>query len=295
METELLYLSAMLPFRKILFPIDFSENCRKIAPRVRETVERYEAELILAHALSLAPLAVGPPEAPLFIPPPDQSEVYQLEARRLEQFAVEHFPGMKPTQVLALGDANHVISDTLRHQGADLVMLPTHGHGAVRRLLLGSVAAKVLHDVDCAVWTMVPHAEAEARYPYRRILCALSLDQEDSAAVLRAAGAIAHRYQAELTILHSVDLPEAGLEYAYREAILAAADQKLRQLRHDSGVHAHYDLVAGDPVEQTRLAAVKNSVDLIITGRGQVREGAGRMWSQLYSIVREAPCPVLSI
>ena len=32
-------------------------------------------------------------------------------------------------------------------------MMPTHGCGPLRRFLLGSVTAKVLHDVSTAVWT----------------------------------------------------------------------------------------------------------------------------------------------
>jgi hypothetical protein len=36
-------------------------------------------------------------------------------------------------------------------------------------------------------------------------------------------------------------------------------------------------------------------VDLIVTGRGHSQDGIGRAWSQLFPIIREAPCPVLSI
>ncbi len=285
----------MLPFRKILFPVDFSEACRKIVPRVRETLSRFQADLLLVHSVDPLPLAVGPLEAPLFIPPAGDSEFFQRHQERLRQFAALHFPGEKPTFVTETGDAITVIENALRHHGADLVMMPTHGHGAIRRLLLGSVTAKVLHDVDCAVWTTVPGKEPEASGPYRHIVCALSLDQEDSEAVLRAAGSIARSYETGLSILHSVDLPESGLEFAYREAILAAADHKLRQLRERTGVKAPYELVVGSPVEQVRLAVLAHEAGLLVTGRGQAREAGSRVWSQLYSIIRESPCAVLSI
>ncbi|MBY0503554.1 MAG: universal stress protein [Bryobacteraceae bacterium] len=284
----------MLPFRKILFPVDFSEPCRHAAPQVRAMLDRYSAQLLLVNAVNPAPLAVGPPEAPIFYPPPHQTEIYQQHLDHLHRFAAEHFPSRKPDLQVAVGDPPSVIEDTLRHHGADLVMLPTHGHGVVRRLLLGSVTSKVLHDADCAVWTAT-HDAARAGLRCHHVLCAASVDQEDSAAVLRAAASLAQTYGAELRLLHAVDLPDAGLEYAYREAIMAAADHRLRELRQETGVHAPYDVVAGDPVEQTRLAAIQHGSGLIVTGRGRARARAGRLWSQLYSLIRESPCPVLSV
>jgi hypothetical protein len=47
------------------------------------------------------------------------------------------------------------IHRVIQYQGADLVMLPTHELGPLRRFLLGSVAAKVLHDESAVVWTGV--------------------------------------------------------------------------------------------------------------------------------------------
>ena len=47
----------------------------------------------------------------------------------------------------------------------DLIMMPTHGYGRFRALLLGSVTAKVLHDADCPVWTAVHREEVMAHPP----------------------------------------------------------------------------------------------------------------------------------
>ena len=49
------------------------------------------------------------------------------------------------------GPAWHIANWTKEH-ATDLVVMGTHGFGALRRMLLGSVAMKVLHDVDCPVW-----------------------------------------------------------------------------------------------------------------------------------------------
>jgi hypothetical protein len=72
------------------------------------------------------------------------------------------------------------IVDAARRWGADLLMMPTHGRGTFRRLLLGSVTAKVLHDLECPVWTDV-HSETAPpieEIHCRRILCAVDLSEQ---------------------------------------------------------------------------------------------------------------------
>src|SRR5262245_59060583 len=131
----------MLPFRKILFPVDFSDRCRTIAPLVRQTVEKFDAELMLVHVVDPIPLVMGSVEASLAAPLPDFIEMRQRQEQGMKDFQQAMFPTLKPTVLVEDGDPGVVITNTVRHQGVDLVMLPTHGHGAVRRFLLGSVTA----------------------------------------------------------------------------------------------------------------------------------------------------------
>lgn len=289
----------MLPFRRILFPVDFSEQSRALAPKVRETVERFGADLVLVHAVDPIPLVVGSVEASVAMPVPDFGEIRRRQEERLKAFDREMFPGLKPTLLVEDGEAGGVVSNTIRRHGADLVMMPTHGHGALRRWLLGSVTTKVLHDASCAVWTEAAHdVAAQPRFPYRQVLCALQLDNEETEAVLRAACAMARKYEAELLIVHAVEIPPAAWEMdfaPYKKAILDAADAKVRKLRQETGISAPYEIVEGRPAEQIRQLAVDRKADLIVTGRGHAQGGLSRAWSQLYPIIREAPCPVLSV
>lgn len=288
----------MLPFRKILFPVDFSDRCRAIAPVVHQTAKKFGAELVLLHAIDPVPLVMGSVEASAAMPLPDFAELRKRQETRLKEFSAEFFPELKPTLLVEDGEAGNVVTNAVRHQGADLVMLPTHGHGAIRRFLLGSVTAKILHDVDCAVWTDAPRPEGSAAFPYRRILCALNADSDEAPAVLRAACTIAHEYDAQLAILNVVETPPAAWEvdYApYREAIMQAADQKVRRLREECDIQVPYEIADGRPPDEVRRVARERGTDLIVTGRGHAQDGLGRVWSHLYGLIREAPCPVLSI
>src|SRR5271163_3527491 len=148
----------MLPFRKILFPVDHSEPCKAIVPYVAEMQHHFSAELSLVHAygaeaLAYSPLPITDPELP------EQARV--LAEERLREFAQVNFPGLHVELYSGIGEPGAVIDDVVRHQGADLVMLPTHGRAPLRRLLLGSVTAKVLHDLTVPVWTGHP-----LRIPY---------------------------------------------------------------------------------------------------------------------------------
>jgi nucleotide-binding universal stress UspA family protein len=291
---------AMLPFRTLLFPVDFSSRCRAIAPVVRETAERFDADLILVHAVDPAPLLMGSVEAPAVLPAHEFAALRRQHEERLKKFQEELFPSMRVTQLVQDGEPGSVVCDAIRHQAADLVMLPTRGHGVFRRFLLGSVTAKVLHDSSAAVWTEAHHAEGTtaATYPYRRVLAALDPDSDEAAAVLRAAAWMAAKYDAGLSLVHAIDTPRANFNAGfapYIKAILDAADEKMRRLCRESGLRAPYEIVQGDAAAEIGRVAREQMADLVVAGRGHSQAGLSRAWSQLYPIVREAPCPVLSI
>lgn len=156
----------------------------------------------------------------------------------------------------------------------------------------------MLHDAGCAVWTDAHHSEGEARFLYRKVLAAIDLDTGESEAVIKAAACLAQQYQADLRLLHVVENPPAAwdVDYApYRRALSDAADARMRSLRHETGIAAPYDIAEGRPADEIRRLALEHKADIVVTGRGHAQGGLSRAWSQLYPIIREAPCPVLSV
>jgi len=286
----------MLPFRRILFPVDYSPQCEAIVPYVKEMVHRFSAQLMVVHAYG--PEALAYSRLPMNDPGlPEEARAY--EEQRLREFALHTFPGEHVEPFAELGEAGTAIHAVVQHQGADLVMLPTHGRGPIRRLLLGSVAAKVLHDVSAAVWTGRGSAIREhvLDLPYKSVLCALD-DSEEAEGVLKAAAAFAGAYQAQLSLVQVVETPavapEADLSPYYQEA-MAAADFRLRELKGPFGIDAPHAVLDGGVAEGVRQEALRRKADLIITGRRHAQATFSRIWSHLYQIVRESPCPVLSI
>ena len=286
----------MLPFRKILFPVDYSEPCQAVVPYVKEMIRHFSADLTLVHAYGPAAFT----RRELVLTDPELLEKGRiLEERRLQEFALETFPGQHVECIAELGEAGTVVDKVVQHQGTDLVMLATHGLGPIRRLLLGSVAAKVLHDVSTVVWTgtgsiFSGHAP---RLPYQSVLCALD-DSEEAEAVIRAGAAFACGYKARLYLVHVVETPPSTLDVdfgSYKKHLVDVADFKLRELKAELEIHAPHAVIDGRVSEVIRQEAVRRNADLIIAGRGHAQAMFNTMWSRLYPMIRQSPCPVLSI
>lgn len=286
----------MFPFRKILFPVDYSAPGKAVVPYVKDMVRHFSADLTLIHAygaeaLAYSQLALADPGLP--------GEARVHEEQRLREFALETFPGQHVETFAELGEAGTAIDKIIERQTTDLVMLPTHGRGPVRRLLLGSVAAKVLHDVSAAVWTSTSAALSGhgPQVPYESILCALN-DSDEAEAVLKAAAAFAAAYKAQLRIVRIVETPATSLDVdfgPYKKDLMDAADVKVRELKGELEINAPHSVVDARVAGGVRAEAILRKADLIVAGRGRAQDMFERMWSHLYPIVREAPCPVLSV
>jgi len=54
--------------------------------------------------------------------------------------------------------------------------------------------------------------------------------------------------------------------------------------------------VENGPVEEVvKAAALDYGADLVVIGRGSMQKPLGRLTSHAYAIIRNAPCPVLSL
>jgi nucleotide-binding universal stress UspA family protein len=292
----------MIPFRRILFPVDCSEPCQQAAPYVKEMAARFNAELIVMEAIDYPPLGFKDfydsseiPESALISP----AEIRFREETKLREFVQANFAGVKLRSEIKVAETAKAIEDLVRSEGIDLVMMPTHGSGAFRRLLLGSVTGKVLHDASCAVWTDT-HAVLGAhkpKLPYQSIICAVGFSGE-TGAILQGASAVAKAYGAKLHVVHSVEIPPATYEVdfgPYLPDLMEAAKVELQKRLAAAQVEATVHVGSGALGDVVRAEAAQCSADLLVTGRGHWQDRLAHVWSSLYSIVRESPCPVLSI
>jgi nucleotide-binding universal stress UspA family protein len=289
----------MLALDKILLPVDFSERCLGAARNAVPTLARhFNSEVTLLHVL---PDYSGSTELGPFLSRDLMATKKPHARRHLDSWLSEELRHLPVKRVLAEGEPAQTIVEYAHTEHSDLVMMPTHGYGPFRKLLLGSVTAKVLHDAKCPVWTGV-HLEKEPPgepMVLRHILCAVDL-KPHSEKTLRWAKDLATAFQSKLSLVHvgsSFD-PRArahSLALEWQEAMFDEAGDDLEKLQSSAGTQAEVHLEMGDIPRTVCLAAQDLKADLLVIGRGTTADGGGRFPADAYSIVRQSPCPVVGV
>ncbi len=152
-------------FRKILVATDFSEPSDAARRMAVELARRLGAELEIVHVEEPLP-AYAFAEGPLPDLPRLQEEVRSWAERELEQQAKEaRDAGVPVTTAILVGTPANAIVETARTDGADLIVVGSHGRTGLERVLLGSVAERIVRNAPCPVLTVrnTPGAQQEAR------------------------------------------------------------------------------------------------------------------------------------
>jgi len=288
----------MLTIKHILFPIDFSARCRGAAPFVETMARRFGAKVTL--------LSVVPPTADLGSLEVGAAAVPSAEdmkgdlQSRLDETLVKEFALLPVQRIAEAGDPADVIIQFTHAEGVDLIMMATHGYGPFRRLLLGSVTAKVLHDAQCPVWTGVHMEEPPMRehLAWRSVLCAVD-GTPKSTPVMDWAAQFSKETGAALRLVHAVPgmeaWPERQFDVEFENQLRKEAAEKIERLQRSVGTRAPLIISTGDVAETVRDEARRHGADLIVIGRGILDESFGRLRTHAYGIIRQAPCPVLSV
>jgi len=292
-----------MTFKKILFPVDFSERTTQAVPYVRALADRFHAEILLLHVVQYPLTYYGTPEGTYFA----QSDLERLKtdaSLMLDAFRQSAFADRLVRTLIEEGDPGLCITYIANTEHVDLVMMPTHGRGLFRKALLGSATSKALHDLGCPVWTSVhkPDDTPTGDGGWHHMMCAVSTDpelREENVSLIHTADQLAFNAGAKLWLVHAVPVNE-GFPSHYLDAEFTGFLEKqardyIAGLQRDAGIIRPICIGAGDVAQVVRDACKSHQADLLVIGRGKVNAFGGPFRTHEFSLIREAPCPVLSI
>jgi nucleotide-binding universal stress UspA family protein len=129
------------------------------------------------------------------------------------------------------------------------------------------------------------------------VLCAID-NQAASEHVLRWAWEWAEEFHADLTVVHAIPRLEPPDDYLAAEGLTRRAEEATATVRcflTKTGSHADILVDSGEPAAVVARAVKRAKADVVVIGRSPKAGGMGRLRPQAYSIIRESPCPVISV
>ena len=148
----------MVEIKKILFPIDFTENASKILPFVLSMSEKYDSMIYLLHVVEdLSKWGVGS-----FVPhlPLDSFKNDAIEGAKkaMDQVCDQQLEGCPNFQrMVVYGDPASEILEMIESEGIDMVVMGTHGRKGLDHTIFGSVAENVVKRSSVPVLVVNPH------------------------------------------------------------------------------------------------------------------------------------------
>jgi nucleotide-binding universal stress UspA family protein len=147
-----------MEFRHILAPTDFSEYSKKAVASALALAKKFGAKLTILHVIE-------PPPYPIdgYVPPSLSTTFLEDLERQASQELAQIVPeaeavNVEVARLVALGTPSGKIIETAEAEQVDLIVMATAGRTGFSRLLLGSVAERIVRTASCPVLTIRPEA-----------------------------------------------------------------------------------------------------------------------------------------
>lgn len=295
-------------FRKILVPLDGSELAELALEPALRIVQQAEGELVLLSVSALRPVYAVDHGGYGTILSEEALEASREELEHyLEKVHKEKVGSRCATRLLVLeGDEASTIVDTAESEGAELIIMSTHGRTGFTRWMLGSVTEKVLRVAPCPVLVVRSSTTFDRAVitldgsklsefvlePGLEVAKSLGCD----VTLLKVSRPVALRTD-EITRLESI---EKGLGTYYKENVIAGDETYLKSLAARSRARLGRRIqtsTSEGPVAQCILAFAKHLDAHLIVMATHGRSGL-RRWvygSITEKVLRTADCAMLVV
>lgn len=274
---------------RILVPTDFSD--------LAAYAVRYAAS-IASHANARLTVLY----ADTFLPPPhftyaqvtdiaESLEVSKSQAKEeLDRYVQEHVPaGLEVEAVVAEDLPVSAILDAAEQRDVDLIVMGTHGRSGLSRVMLGSVAERVLRETNRPVLTARESTDRPAGR-IAKVLCPMNFS-EVARDALRHAVSLAKLYNAELTVLHVVEPQQRIVTQQEMEQLCSWIPDDVRPRCEFQQLE-----LSTHPAEQIIESARAFGADLLVIGAQHKRfTDTTIIGSTTVQVTRHASSPVLTV
>jgi nucleotide-binding universal stress UspA family protein len=297
----------MIRFERILCPTDFSKFSFRAADYAVALARHYDGEVHFLHAI---PAALMHPDQYPYVgnPVPPDPEIRKRALDRLDAFvALSRAEGVRARFSVEDGAPVSTILETAGKDRSSIICLGTHGREGFERLVLGSVAEKVLRKAACPVLTVSESREEKTVKPaeFRNILCAVDFATL-SLKAMEYSLSLAQESGGRLTLFNALEWfsEEPGWESSisvadYRVQMEEQVKTRLEEIvPKDVRDWCEVTTVvrSGKPYRELLALAKELRAELIVMGvRGRNPLDLMLFGSTTQHVVRHAECPVLTI
>ncbi len=289
---------------RILVATDFSKASENALDHAALIALKNDAVLHLLHVRVPFPNSSIDAMAREFPDPERLQEVVERFAHNQMEDVSLRFNVPVTKKIVNAFDAAQAIADYAEDEEIDLVVVGTHGRGAVGHFFLGSVAERTIRYSPVSVLAVGSGESHElGESSYRKVLVPIDFS-EASKRALKHGAAIAKQHAARLLTLHVVErVPHPGFYFSDQESILGSSEQFHKRLRgaltaliEEQTLEVPADSMVGEGRAYKKICEVarEQAVDLIVMGA----HGLGKIERLLLGsvterVIRSAPCPVL--
>ena len=293
--------------KTIVCTTDFSDFSNRAVPFGVALAREFGAKLYLCHVIDLSSVAMYGEgfSDPLML----ESKITDYAHKHLQDLIGD--TDIAWESLISVGHTADEIALIAKEKGADLVVSATHGRSGLKRLILGSVTERLMRTLPCPMY-IVRSLERDLAAPVmaemklKRILVGCDFSADSDLAVQYGIS-LAQEFQTELHLAHVLEprvykdmlTQTAGGGDSGREGLREKLTQKLKSMVPEEARQwctPETLLLAGHPSDELTKYAVVNDMDLIVLGvRGHSVMESLLVGSTTDRVVRQAPCPVLSV
>ena len=150
--------------KRILVPLDFSSNSALALDYAYALAQKFDAALHLVHVCEVPSMMTASMDA-YAIAYTDWSQRLGEEAERELTRLLPALARVTVSTEVLFGTPARAIVTAADTNGADLIVMGTHGHGAVMHLVMGNVAERVVRTASCPVLTVREPKQKETEQP----------------------------------------------------------------------------------------------------------------------------------